>query len=102
MYDLHGGAMWGNKSDNIIIYHRPNFHENPSDPMVDIHVRKVKRKRTGGKHGNLRIKLNWNTKRYESEWGTEIYLDPQRAESVKFKEKSGLLDNPELATFEGF
>lgn len=102
MYDLHGGAMWGNKSDNIIIYHRPNFHENPSDPMVDIHIRKVKRKRTGGKHGCLRIKLNWNTKRYESEWGTETYLDPQRAESIRFKEKSGLLDNPELATFEGF
>ena len=53
MYDLHGGAMWGNKSDNIIIYHRPKFHENPSDPMVEIHVRKVKRKRTGGKHGVL-------------------------------------------------
>ena len=66
MYDLHGGSMWGNKADNIVVYHRPKFHQDPNDPLVDVYVRKVKRKRTGGKHGFYSMLFDWATKRFST------------------------------------
>ncbi len=44
MYDIAGGAMWGNKSDQILSYYRPNFHLNKNSPEVTIYVQKLKRK----------------------------------------------------------
>ncbi len=64
MYDVAGGAMWGNKTDQIISYHRPNSHQDKNDPCADIHIQKIKRKRTGGKLGFFSTNLNWKTKRY--------------------------------------
>lgn len=64
MYDISGGAMWGNKADQIISYHRPNFHENKNSPEVQIYLQKVKRKRTGGQMGDFPLTLVWNKKRY--------------------------------------
>lgn len=69
MYDIAGGAAWGNKMDNIISYYRPNFHVDKNDPNVVIHIQKLKRKRTGGKLGQFPIRLNWNKKRYEEDGG---------------------------------
>lgn len=64
MYDISGGSMWANKSDQIVSYHRPNHHENKSSPEVTVYVQKVKRKRTGGKPGQFDIRLKWETKRF--------------------------------------
>lgn len=69
MYDIAGGAMWGNKVDLIISYHRPRFHENKNSPEVEIYVQKLKRKRTGGKLGNFPLTLNWGKKRYMQDDG---------------------------------
>jgi len=69
MYDIAGGAMWGNKADLIISYHRPLFHENKNSPEVEVYVQKLKRKRTGGKLGNFPLKLDWEKKRYVQEDG---------------------------------
>lgn len=78
MYDIHGGAMFGNKVDLLISYHRPNFHVNKNDPDVEIYVQKVKRKRTGGKLGHFPIRLNWEKKRYQEDDGT-MPCDPTLA-----------------------
>src|SRR5690606_38268871 len=64
MYDISGGSMWANKSDQIVSYHRPNHHIDKSSPEVTVYVQKVKRKRTGGKPGSFDIRLNWETKRF--------------------------------------
>ena len=64
MYDIAGGAAWGNKMDNIISYYRPNFHNDKNDPNVQIYVQKLKRKRTGGKLGDFPLVLMWQEKRY--------------------------------------
>lgn len=53
VYDISGGAMWGNKADNIISYHRPNWHKDKTDKSVSIHTQKIKRKRTGGSVGEV-------------------------------------------------
>lgn len=76
MYDIHGGATWGNKSDQIISYHRPRFHEDKNSPEVEIYLQKVKRKRTGGKLGNFPLTLIWSRKRF-AESSDRIPCDPQ-------------------------
>lgn len=82
MYDLHGGAMWANKADQIVIYHRPRWHEDKNAPDIQIHVQKIKRKRTGGKLGFVDMKLLWSQKRY-CESDDQIYCDPVRAKAFK-------------------
>ena len=64
MYDVSGGSMWANKSDNIVSYHRPNHHIDKSSTEVTVYIQKVKRKRTGGKPGQFDIKLKWDIKRF--------------------------------------
>ena len=99
MYDLHGGSMWGNKVDSLISYHRPNFHVDKNDPSVTIYVQKIKRKRTGGKLGNFNLKLVWSLKRYCDDYET-VFCDPKLAEKIKFRENSGIIENPKQQEFE--
>lgn len=94
MYDIAGGAMTGNKSDQIISYYRPNFHMDKNDPNVQVHIQKLKRRRTGGKLGQFDIKLNWSTKRY-SDMFDHTYCDPERAKRILFQENNGILQNPQ-------
>lgn len=90
MYNLYGGSMWGNKMDNIIVYYRPNFHLDKSDPTVTVYTQKIKRKRTGGQLGHFDIKLIWKYKRYEEFNGT-IPCDPERARNVMSGVEQGIL-----------
>jgi len=76
MYDIAGGAMWGNKSDQILSYYRPNFHENKNSPEVTIYVQKLKRKRTGGQLGQFDLTLIWAKKRYCNPVTGEVPCDP--------------------------
>lgn len=90
MYDIAGGAMWGNKCDQIISYYRPNFHLDKNDPNVEVHIHKIKRKRTGGKLGSFCLRLNWSTKRFSDSFDN-IFCDPLKAEKIKFQEQSGII-----------
>lgn len=81
MYDLYGGSMWGNKADHVVSYHRPNWHVDKNSPEVEIHIQKVKRKRTGGKQGMVEMRLNWAQKRYIESMESESFCDPTRAKS---------------------
>ena len=45
VFDLAGGAMWANKMDNIMMYHRPLNLTDPSSPMCEIETKKVKKQR---------------------------------------------------------
>lgn len=87
MYDISGGAMWGNKADLIVSYHRPRFHEDKNSTEVQVYVQKLKRKRTGGQLGDFALNLNWKKKRYEQEDGFTP-CDPLVAKSHIIKHKS--------------
>jgi twinkle protein len=95
MYDIAGGAMTGNKADQIISYYRPNFHIDKNDSAVQVYMQKVKRKRTGGKLGSVNLRLEWNTKRYSDDFGN-IFCDPKRAEKLKTQEESGMMPDDKL------
>lgn len=76
MYDIAGGAMWGNKVDQIISYYRSQFHVDKNSPEVEIYIQKVKRKRTGGQMGNFSLRFNWNKKRFSNPLTGDVPCDP--------------------------
>lgn len=82
MYDIAGGAMWGNKCDQIISYYRPNFHIDKNSPEVQIHIQKLKRKRTGGQLGCFDLILLWSKKRYADPITNETPCDPELAKKI--------------------
>jgi len=90
MYDISGGSMWGNKTDNIISYYRPNFHLDKNSPEVEIYVQKIKRKRTGGQLGHCPLVLVWSKKRYSNVLTGEMPCDPmlleKREQTTMFNE----------------
>ncbi len=83
MYDIAGGAMFGNKVDTILSYHRPNFHEDKNSPQVEVHVQKLKRKRTGGKLGKFPMTLIWSKKRYAEDISDRMPCDPKMAHRIQ-------------------
>lgn len=88
MYDIAGGAMFGNKCDQIISYHRPRFHEDKNSPDVSVYLQKVKRKRTGGQLGDFPLTLVWSKKRYADPVTGEMPCDPKFAEYKNKKEET--------------
>lgn len=78
MYDISGGAMWANKSDNIVSYYRPNHHIDKTSPEVRIFIQKIKRRRTGGKPGQFDMFLNWGIKRFCDPLSGKPYLNTNK------------------------
>ena len=93
MYDIAGGAAWGNKMDNIISYYRPRFHEDKNSPEVEVYVQKLKRKRTGGKLGHFPLSLIWSKKRYSNS-NQETPCDPKLAKYRAEKAKENVIQAP--------
>jgi twinkle protein len=88
MYDISGGSMWGNKSDQILSYYRPNFHLDKNSPEVTVYIQKLKRKRTGGKLGSFDLTLLWSKKRYCDPFTNETPCDPELAKKHKLREQN--------------
>lgn len=101
MYDIAGGAAWGNKMDNIVSYYRPNFHVDKNDPNVQIYIQKLKRKRTGGKLGDFPLTLNWGRKRYMDPLTGEMPCDPMAASGISQKMKQKNLWTPFKSDIDG-
>lgn len=64
VYDLAGGAMWNNKADNILVYHRPNRHTDPQDPVCELHTKKIRRQKIVGEIGMEIFDYNKTMRRY--------------------------------------
>ncbi len=86
MYDIAGGAMWGNKADNIISYYRPNYHLDKTSKEVQIYVQKVKRKRTGGETGHFDLSMVWSKKRFADPITGQMPCDPKLLLSTSTQE----------------
>lgn len=65
VFDLADGAMWNNKMDNILIYHRPFMQVSPEDPTAEFHSKKIKRQKTVGKRGFILMEYVRRTRRFE-------------------------------------
>jgi len=65
-YDLADGAMWQNKLDNLLVYHRPFIATNPDDPLCELHSKKIRRQKTVGKPGYVELRYVRATRRFET------------------------------------
>lgn len=64
VFDLAGGAMWNNKMDNILIYHRPFFQTDPSNPTCEFHSKKIRRQKSVGKRGFFLFEMLFAKRRF--------------------------------------
>lgn len=63
-YDISGGAMWNNMFDNILVFDRPNIHENPNDKVTEFRSLKIKKQKRVGKPGYFNLWFDEKKKRY--------------------------------------
>ena len=64
VFDLAGGAMWGNKSDDIICIYRPYFSTDKIDTTVKFISQKIKKRKLCGTPGDVLLDYDIMTGRY--------------------------------------
>jgi hypothetical protein len=64
IFDLNDGAMWNNKTDNILVYHRPFRQTDPQNPLAEFHSKKIRDQKVVGKPGFILVDYHWQTRRY--------------------------------------
>lgn len=64
IFDIADGAMWNNKMDNILIYHRPEHQTDPNSSLCELHTKKIRRQKMVGKKGVLEFQLNRTIRRF--------------------------------------
>lgn len=64
VFDLNGGAMWNNKMDNIVVYHRPLGQTDPTNPTAEFHSKKIKRQKSVGKKGFITFEYDARKRRF--------------------------------------
>ncbi len=64
VFDIADGAMWNNKMDNILIYHRPLRGTDPNNSMCTFSSKKIRRQKIVGKLGAVSFELSRSTRRF--------------------------------------
>lgn len=80
VWHIAGGAMWNNKSDNIISVDRPKWHDDKTSTLTKVRTHKIKRRRTGGiVGGDAEFNYLVSQSRYCELHSDKIICDPHRA-----------------------
>jgi hypothetical protein len=82
VFDVNDGAMWSNKMDNILVYHRPFAQTDPSNPLAEFHSKKIKKKSVGRK-GFMMLDYVWDRRRFFVE-GKDILQELLNAKKMDF------------------
>lgn len=91
MYDFHGGSMWVNKVDDIVMVHRPEKTSNPDSNSVLIRSIKIKRQNICGRPGTIDM--------YYSSQKNRFYVDGlQEKNEISYVDTniSQLIKQPEI------
>jgi len=75
VYDLAGGAMWGNKCDNILCTYRPFHTSEKQNPAVQFTSQKIKKQKLCGVPGDVDLIYDARSMRYSCLFGVD-YLSP--------------------------
>ena len=78
IFNLAGGAMWNNHSDNICFVHRPYKRTQPDNTLVEFTSEKIKKQKIVGVPGLVEFHFNRHTNRFtvvEAEKQAEIRED---------------------------
>ena len=83
VFDIADGAMWNNKMDNILVYHRPFKQTDPSNRLCEFHSKKIRRQKTVGHPGFVTIDYIRRTRRYEVD-GHDAISEALRRNDLSF------------------
>lgn len=64
VFDVADGAMWSNKCDCILVYHRPLAQTEPQNPTAEFHSKKIRRQKTVGKKGFFLFQMVFSKRRF--------------------------------------
>jgi hypothetical protein len=90
LFDVADGAMWNNKMDNLLVYHRPVMQTNPDDPMCQFHSKKIRRQKIVGKKGVLEMEYIRKTRRFEFS-GSDYMAKLIQEKGLTFKKEQAAL-----------
>ena len=82
VFDVNDGAMWSNKMDNILVYHRPFAQTDPNNPLAEFHSKKIKKKSVGRK-GFMMLDYVWERRRFYIE-GKDILQELLNSKNLDF------------------
>jgi hypothetical protein len=82
VFDINDGAMWSNKMDNILVYHRPFAQTDPNNPLAEFHSKKIKKKSVGRK-GFMMLDYVWERRRFFIE-GKDILQEMLNSKKMDF------------------
>ena len=85
VFDVNDGAMWSNKMDNILVYHRPFAQTDPNNPLAEFHSKKIKKKSVGRK-GFMMLDYVWERRRFFIE-GRDILQEMLNTKNMDFWKK---------------
>ena len=72
VYDYAGGAMWGNKSDNICAIYRPLYTTDKANTETEFRSQKIKKQKLVGTPGTAILRYDRITGRYTEERGSSF------------------------------
>jgi twinkle protein len=88
VFDLAGGAMWNNKADNILVYHRPNHHTDPTDRLCELHSKKIRRQKIVGEKGVEQFDYDKRRRRFVfDDYPLQRFLEKNQIEIREFNTK---------------
>ena len=64
VFDIADGAMWNNKMDNILVYHRPFKNDETRTHICTFSSKKVRRQKIVGRPGTIQFELSRAHRRY--------------------------------------
>ncbi len=62
--EISGGVTWFQRSDNILIYHRPKLPLDYIDPVCTLRSAKIKKQSINGRPGGTELIYDWRIGRY--------------------------------------
>jgi hypothetical protein len=62
--EISGGPVWFQRSDNVLIYHRPSLPKDYQDPTCTLRSAKIKKQSVNGKPGSTDLIYDWRTGRF--------------------------------------
>jgi hypothetical protein len=63
-FKIADGAMWNNKADNILVYHRPTGLSEPTSTACEIHSKKIRRQKIVGERGFVEFDYQRSKRRF--------------------------------------
>lgn len=101
IFDLAGGAMWGNKCDDILCTYRPFFSSNKEDTSVLFVSQKIKKRKLCGNPGEVILTFDIMTNRFYELINNGLYKTSPFDEVLipKVKEAPKSFNEPEEKEF---